>query len=141
MLLTFWLLLPQIFFADFLYGPAVNYMFKVNNKGTRARYEISLKFSIFKAMGNAVDSMYSFSQFFLLDFSYGTAVNYMFKVNKKNTRTRCKICSKLKIKTPERRHWRRTDVFIVNFEHISHLVLRASWWCIIDKILVQMKPK
>ena len=28
------------------------------------------------------------------------------------------------MKTPEqRRHWRRFDVFIVNFEHISHLAL------------------
>ena len=24
---------------------------------------------------------------------------------------------------PEQRHWRRSDVFIVNFEHISHLAL------------------
>ena len=32
-------------------------------------------------------------------------------------------CSKLTIKTPERRYWRRSGVFIVNFEHISHLVL------------------
>ena len=51
------------------------------------------------------------------------AGNYMFKVNNRNARTRCEICSKLTIKTPERRHWRRSDVFIVNFEHISHLVL------------------
>ena len=29
--------------------------------------------------------------------------NYIFKVNSRNTRTRCEICSKLKIKTPERR--------------------------------------
>ena len=29
--------------------------------------------------------------------------NYMFKVNNRNTRTRRKICSKLTIKTPERR--------------------------------------
>ena len=29
--------------------------------------------------------------------------NYMFKVNNRNTRTRCGICSKLTIKTPERR--------------------------------------
>ena len=28
--------------------------------------------------------------------------NYMFKVNNRNTRTRCEICSKLTIKTPER---------------------------------------
>ena len=30
---------------------------------------------------------------------------------------------KLTIKTPERRHWRRFGVFIVNSEHISHLFL------------------
>ena len=30
---------------------------------------------------------------------------------------------KVKIKTPEGRHWRRSGVFIVNFEHVSHLVL------------------
>ena len=47
----------------------------------------------------------------------------MFKVNNKNTRTRYEICSKLTIKIPERRHWRRSGIFIVNFEHISHLVL------------------
>ena len=49
------------------------------------------------------------------------AVIYLLKVNNKNTRTKCEICSKLTIKTPERRHWRRFGVFIVNFEHISHL--------------------
>ena len=29
------------------------------------------------------------------------AGNYMFKVNNKNTKTKCEVCSKLKIKTPE----------------------------------------
>ena len=59
---------------------------------------------------------------------------YLFKVNKRNTITRCEICSKLTIKTPERRQsrrsgvfsvnfGRRSGVFIVNFEHISHLVI------------------
>ena len=48
---------------------------------------------------------------------------YLLKVNNRNTRTRCEICSKLTINTPESRHWRRSGVFIVNFEHISHLVL------------------
>ena len=48
---------------------------------------------------------------------------YLLKVNNKNFRTRCEICSKLTIKTPERRQWRRFGVFIVDFEHISHLVL------------------
>ena len=47
----------------------------------------------------------------------------LLKVNNRNTRTRCEICSKLTIKTPERRHWRRSGVFIDNFEHISHFVL------------------
>ena len=49
--------------------------------------------------------------------------NYMFKVIKRNTRARCKICSELAIKTPERRHWGRSGVFIVNFKLISHVVL------------------
>ena len=48
-----------------------------------------------------------------------TSVKFLFKVNNRNTRTRCEICSKLTIKTPERRY----GVFIVNFEYISHLVL------------------
>ena len=37
---------------------------------------------------------------------YIPASKYMFKVNNRNTRTRCKIWAKLTIKTPERRHWR-----------------------------------
>ena len=49
--------------------------------------------------------------------------NYMFKDNDRNTRTRCEICSNVTIKTPERRHWHCSGVFIVNFEHISHFVL------------------
>ena len=28
------------------------------------------------------------------------------------------ICSKLTIKIPKPRHWRRSGVFIVNFEHV-----------------------
>ena len=51
------------------------------------------------------------------------ASNYMFKVSNKNTRTRRDICSKLTTKTLERRHKLRSGVFIVNFEHTSHLVL------------------
>ena len=48
---------------------------------------------------------------------------YLLKVNNRNTRTRCETCSKLTIKTPERRQWRRFWCIFVNFEHISHLVL------------------
>ena len=49
--------------------------------------------------------------------------NYMFKANNRNAITRCEICSKLTINTPKRRQWHRFTVFIVNVEHISHLVL------------------
>ena len=42
----------------------------------------------------------------LLILPYNPAGIYLFKVNNRNTRTRCEICSKLTIKTPERRQWR-----------------------------------
>ena len=47
----------------------------------------------------------------------------MFKVNNRNTRTRCEICLKLTIKIPERRQWPPSGIFIVNFKHILHLAL------------------
>ena len=50
--------------------------------------------------------------------SYYPGSTYLFKVNNRNTKKICKICSKFAIKTPE-----RSGVFIVNFEHISHLGL------------------
>ena len=36
---------------------------------------------------------------------------YLLKVNNRNNRKRCEICSELTIKTPER-HWRRSGVFV-----------------------------
>ena len=48
---------------------------------------------------------------------------YLLKVNNRNTRTRHEIYSKLTIKTPERRHWLRSGVFIVSFEHTLHHLL------------------
>ena len=47
----------------------------------------------------------------------------LLNVNNWNTRAKCKICSELTIKTPDWRQWHRSDIFIVNVEHISHLVL------------------
>ena len=44
------------------------------------------------------------------------------KINNRNTRTKCEINSKLTIKTPERRR-RRSGVFIVNLELLSHFFL------------------
>ena len=52
------------------------------------------------------------------------ASNYMLKVNSRNTRTRCEICSKLTLKdTRTTPIWRR--VFIVNFEQVN------AGWCMI----------
>ena len=45
---------------------------------------------------------------------------YLFKVHNRNTRKRSEICSKLTIKTPDRRQWCRSGI-LTNFEHISHL--------------------
>ena len=47
----------------------------------------------------------------------------LFKVNNRNTRKSGEIFSKLTIKTPEWRQWRRSALFIFNFEHISHFFL------------------
>ena len=43
--------------------------------------------------------------------------------NNKNTRKMCETRSELTIKTPERRQWHRSGVFIVNFEQISQIFL------------------
>ena len=48
---------------------------------------------------------------------------YLFKVNNSNTRKMCEICSKLTIKTREWRHGHHYNVFIVNFEYVSHFSL------------------
>ena len=55
-------------------------------------------------------------------FEYPAAI-YLLNFNNRNSRARCEICSELTIKTPEQRHWCRSGVFIVNFEHIWLLVL------------------
>ena len=60
--------------------------------------------------------------FFTVFNAYSTSI-YLLNFNNRNTRTKCKICSKLTIKTPEQRHWCHSGIFIVNFELISDFVL------------------
>ena len=55
----------------------------------------------------------------LKDFTCPSAPNQYLACNLSSP----EICSKLTMKTPERRQWRRSGVFILNFEHILHLVL------------------
>ena len=46
---------------------------------------------------------------------------YLLKGNNWNTRTRCEICSKLAINTPERRHWRSSDYQWFTNERQNHI--------------------
>ena len=34
----------------------------------------------------------------------------------------CEVCSKLTMMTPKPGHWRRSSVFILNFEQILHIL-------------------
>ena len=63
-----------------------------------------------------------------------TANIYLFKVNNRNTKKRCKICSKLTIKTPEQGQWRCSGVSIVNLNFTPF-----SSVCIVD--LEEMKKQ
>ena len=61
-------------------------------------------------------------RFWLWKYMFSATI-FLVKVNNRNTRKWYEICSKLTIKTPERCHWRRSGVFIINFEHILHVLL------------------
>ena len=50
------------------------------------------------------------------------------KVNNRNTETKCEICWELRINTPERRQWRRSGVFILNWAYFTS----CSWVVIVD---------
>ena len=49
-----------------------------------------------------------------------TANIYLLEDNNRNLRKRCELCSKLTIKTLERRQWRPCGVFIINW-NINHI--------------------
>ena len=77
---------------------------------------ISFQFSSVSSK-TSIFSIFKSKHYFYI---YHPAGNYVFKVKNRNIRTTCEICSKLTIKTPERR---LPGVFIVNFEYILRLVL------------------
>ena len=60
---------------------------------------------------------------------------YLFKVNKRNTRKRYEICSKLTIKTPERPHWRRSGVFSFNVFNVSWKIVNFELLLMLDVYL------
>ena len=53
-------------------------------------------------------------------------VHWHHPVNNRNTRIRFEICLKLTIKTAEQHQWRCPGIFIIHFEHVSHLFSSAS---------------
>ena len=79
--------------------------------------------------------LFSYSMFsikFLSNYNHNSANTCLFKFNSRDTKERCEICSKLTIKTPQRRQWRRSGVVIVKFENVSHLslvFLLLLWTC------------
>ena len=60
---------------------------------------------------------------FVLQYLKAITSILLLKVKNRDARKRCEICSKLTIKTPEQRYWRRSGVFIGNFEYISQVLL------------------
>ena len=89
-------------------------------KGTELSFQwcvyTSCEISGYKAVGAYYGPL-------VITLGLNAAGNHMLKVNNRNTRARCEICSMLTIKTTERCQRYRSRIFIINFEHISHLVL------------------
>ena len=68
--------------------------------------------------------------------------NYMLKAKNRNINTRCKICSKLTTKRPERSHDANGVILVsllLTFEHISHLALPSV--CIANSEQPQVNAK
>ena len=61
-----------------------------------------------------------------VNISERSLINYMFKVNNINTRTRCKMCLKLTIETPEQRHGFSLTRILT---YTGQLKPVASFWC------------
>ena len=79
--------------------------------------------SDFDVTFNKISTLFWFLYNFLRIITQYPVNMYLLQVNNRDSRRKCEICSKLNIKTPERRQCHRSSVFIVNFEHILHIAL------------------
>ena len=63
------------------------------------------------------EKLFTAQQFYLYRFRriFHVNITYLFKDNNKNTKKRCETCSKLTIKTPERRHVNVSWAHVNNF--------------------------
>ena len=74
-------------------------------------------------------------------FHYYLRKHLLINVNNSNTRKMGEMCSKLKINARDWRHGHRSDVFIVNFEHVSHFLLVLLLLALIKEILAWIIAK
>ena len=106
----FFVCLKEVFSEKLLLKPLSTIFYSFQKKVFQTLWKI-LFISSIKLFSFA---RYAFSSNFFPFFPHfsdsNPAGNYMFKVNNRNTRTTCEICSKLTIKTQERR--------------------QASFWCL-----------
>ena len=114
--------LLRLFYSKFL-NFWFSDVFRGHRNGTFARNGLKMqeKLSLFfsRHFAKLQKVLWRNTPFKTFSWTYPTNI-YLLKVHNRNTR---KKCSKLTIKTPERRQSRRSGVFVVNFEHISHLFL------------------
>ena len=103
---------------------------KVNNKISNLKKKIKLSRSnpVLKQTEEVSNYLENFQQNFV-PVRIGK-VCYMFKVNNRNTRTRCEICSKLTIKIPERCHWQVNagwdNVVIICQKYYVEIILKIN---------------
>ena len=86
------------------------------------KYHLKLQFCLSQSLNDDSDKDYlGCIPCLLLQIKFNSfqAGIFLFKVNNGNTKTKYEICSKLASSTPEGHHWRRSDVFLANFEQIS----------------------
>ena len=61
----------------------------------------------------------------------------LLKVNTRNTWKKCEMCSKLPIKIPERRQWRRYGIFLVVTLNLFHIFFKCFYcWLWTGKCLL-----
>ena len=115
---------------DFLQELAVLHNVCLENFGKHQKnilYEINAGFlySVLKMLVREFSEKTNTADMLVLHHAAFAAGIYSFKVNSGNARPMCEICSKLLIKTHTTlmtSFW----CFIVNFKHISHIVLVCS---------------
>ena len=73
------------------------------------------------------EQLYDGGIFGIFTFGYFVFFWYLNKISLPAfTSTMCEFCWELTIKTPKRRYWRRSDVFINDFEETSYIFMVLS---------------